>query len=530
MTDGGWTLLVLAGQLGVIPDQLHARNGDEGMNGPIYQRLKTVRLRQLGVSVARATALGLLASSALGIGLGLWRWVAGGSVSPGLSMATLVVGPVLGALAGVWRRPGWHAAASAVDATYNLKDRSATALDFLARPEPTAVHALQLDDAARHLEQVEARAVVPFRLSRSWPVALVALAIALALLVMPTAARVVKAAPAPPPAIVLEQTERIGDDLKQLDELARSERNKDLGKLVEQLRDKVEEMKQLGVDVREALAKISEMQAAIASMQAQFNVGLVDAQLHSLGEALVPAASLEAAGKDLIEAKFDKAAQKLDAVEEPALDRKEAKTVREELKKVADKMGKAGLGQLGEAAGEMAEGLAGGGEGKFKKGSKDLAKLVQGHGSRRRIKEILDAELAKLSECKGECQSDKTARIRMPTKTESPSQSWGAGISGNINGPKTERKSNRDLKEITGKPGDGASEVETTHSPEGRQTADRGYKEAYQKYRKMSEAVLDSEPIPLGHRQTIRRYFELIRPQNSGGDSTDAPAKAAPTP
>jgi hypothetical protein len=25
--------------------------------------------------------------------------------------------------------------------------------------------------------------------------------------------------------------------------------------------------------------------------------------------------------------------------------------------------------------------------------------------------------------------------------------------------------------------------------------------------------VLDSEPIPLGHRQTIRRYFELIRPE-----------------
>ena len=31
----------------------------------------------------------------------------------------------------------------------------------------------------------------------------------------------------------------------------------------------------------------------------------------------------------------------------------------------------------------------------------------------------------------------------------------------------------------------------------------------------MSDAVLDSEPIPLGHRQTIRRYFELIRPKNS---------------
>jgi hypothetical protein len=31
----------------------------------------------------------------------------------------------------------------------------------------------------------------------------------------------------------------------------------------------------------------------------------------------------------------------------------------------------------------------------------------------------------------------------------------------------------------------------------------------------MSDTVLDSKPIPLGHGQTIRRYFELIRPQIS---------------
>jgi hypothetical protein len=45
----------------------------------------------------------------------------------------------------------------------------------------------------------------------------------------------------------------------------------------------------------------------------------------------------------------------------------------------------------------------------------------------------------------------------------------------------------------------------------------------------MSEAVLDSEPIPLGHRQTIRRYFELIRPQNSDlPDKKDMPERGKP--
>jgi len=42
----------------------------------------------------------------------------------------------------------------------------------------------------------------------------------------------------------------------------------------------------------------------------------------------------------------------------------------------------------------------------------------------------------------------------------------------------------------------------------------------------MTEAALNSEPIPLGHRQTIRRYFELIRPQ--GDEAEKADTKVAP--
>ena len=40
---------------------------------------------------------------------------------------------------------------------------------------------------------------------------------------------------------------------------------------------------------------------------------------------------------------------------------------------------------------------------------------------------------------------------------------------------------------------DGEVEIETTHSPEGKQEAQRSYRENYARYRRMSEAVLDSE-------------------------------------
>jgi len=55
-------------------------------------------------------------------------------------------------------------------------------------------------------------------------------------------------------------------------------------------------------------------------------------------------------------------------------------------------------------------------------------------------------------------------------------------------------------------------------SPEQQQEATRQYREKVDKYEQISESVLDSEPIPLGHRQTIRRYFEMIRPQQAETD------------
>jgi hypothetical protein len=57
--------------------------------------------------------------------------------------------------------------------------------------------------------------------------------------------------------------------------------------------------------------------------------------------------------------------------------------------------------------------------------------------------------------------------------------------------------------------------METTSTPEARQQASRDYQQKYMKFRQQSDAVLEGEPIPLGHRQTVKKYFELIRPTNA---------------
>jgi hypothetical protein len=54
------------------------------------------------------------------------------------------------------------------------------------------------------------------------------------------------------------------------------------------------------------------------------------------------------------------------------------------------------------------------------------------------------------------------------------------------------------------------------------QEAVRQYRQNSEKYEALSESVLESESIPLGYRQTIRRYFEMIRPQGAESDPENA--------
>jgi hypothetical protein len=502
------------------------------MRDRIHGSLQPVWQRQLGLLVMRSASWGLIAGSIGGVYLGVTRLL-GQPVSPALAVSVLVGAPLLATMIGALKGRSFKGAASAVDAHYKLKDRTRTALDFMAKDEPTVLHTLQIEDAEKHLAQVKASEVAPFRLPKTLAYAASLLLLAVGLLVWPVApGKNANAGPAAPIPSIVAEAEKTVERLKELDELAKSERDPELEKLVKELIEKAEEMKQPGVDLKEALAKLSEMQAKIAAQQAQYNVGLVDAQLQSLGAAMQAAEATDAAGSALQDGKFDQAVKELEKLETPPVEKKEAKTLEEKLKQVAKQMGDVGLGQMSGAATEMAEGIKGGSQSKFKKATKTLANLTKGHAGRRRIKQLLDGELEALDESKaGECNSQFAIRGKKPEKSTSPSNNWGATTSGNVLGDKTKLQANRKVEEITGNPGEGPSEMETTHSPEGKQKAARAFKENYQKYKKMSEDVLDSEPIPLGHRQTIRKYFELIRPAgaDSAASSKEAPAvKDAP--
>lgn len=488
------------------------------MKRQVLAFLAPVRRRQQLLFCIRSAAFGLLLSAIAGTAAGIWQWWTGLEISHALAVGLLVTGPILGMVVGIVIRIGWAVAAHAIDRHYELKDRAITALEFASRIEPSVLHLLQLEEATEHLKRVSASEVVPLRLPRTLAYAVGVLVCASALLFWPMTSQPVQASiPATPPQILLVH-EQLTEDLAQLDEIANEEESEELKELVQELKKMADELQEPGVDVREALATLSEMQTAVQALQAQFNQGLVDGQLAALGEALALSPAFEGAGKALQDADLDKAAEKIEQLEPMDLPRKEAKVLQEKLEKVAKAMQASGLGQLSDAVGDMVDGIGDGHNGKFKQGTKKLGKEVRNQARRRRVNDFLLAQLARFSEQKCDCQRNNLARFKRPVKSLNPSETFGLFTSGNVQGTKTQLLSQRNIEEITGQPGEGPSEVETTHSPEGRQQAGRTYREVYKKYRSLSEDVLDKEPIPLGHRQMIRRYFELIRPQQGEDD------------
>lgn len=486
----------------------------------LQDRLDPVRRRQQWVRSLQWAAWGLLFSGVAARVFALGRWLGDWQLTPLRAAGIALAGPAAGCLLAFLTQRDWRAAARAIDAHYRMKDRTTSALEFLNKPDAGGVHQLAVDDALSHLQQVSARDVVPIRLPRALPYGVAAMVAAAVVLFVTTRPAEVGATPAQPLPAVLAQADRVSEELKELEEFAKENQDPEIEQLVAELKEAIEELKQPEVNLREALAKLSEMEASLQQQQAQYNVEVADAQLAAVGEAISLAEPLAAAGKALAGGQFDKAAEELARAEAPALDRQTEKTMKEKLEQIARQMQDSGNGSLSQATGDVSSGLGGDGS-RFKQGVQKLSGEARKHGKRKKLQDLLHKQCQCLGECKGECESECKSDN---AKAKPGGKGWGLASSGNEAGDATPNLGGKQEMRLQGQQSnEGDVEVETTTSPEGKEEAQRAYRETYEKFRKASEAVLETEPIPLGHRQTIRRYFESIRPADDAqGD--EAPA------
>jgi hypothetical protein len=537
------------------------------MPDSLLSLLRPVHRRQRWQRVLADASLGLFLGAAAGCLLGLACWSAPNAVLRDAGIALLALGPLAGALLGWWAAADYRSAARAVDRAYGLKDCTVSALDFAGRTAVTPYHELTGKDAVRHLEGVRAGTAAPLRLPRSSPWAAAALALALVVL-LHRGETPAPAAPLPaPPEAVLREAALIEGYAREIDKMGEEERLPELKKLAAEMKKQAEKMRQPGADVREALARISEMQMALSQVKAELNAPLVDGQLKELGSALREAPPLEQAGKALQESQLDRAARLLEAMARGEAtppgkeksgrpgpkDERANRSAGEKAERVAREMAEKKLNKLGKATDKLAAGLKGDDE-KMKEGAKDLADEVRQQERRKRINELLAREDRRLQDCKSRCEKQNVIPPRSGSQGSgnkpSPRPSPGAGQpqekekgqprdgrgaqrERGAGGPKDDGKS-------SGKPGDGRQDRPGTEGPgtsdaePGEARGDGGASpsrrlspEAYRKFRRMSEATIEDEAIPLGLRESIRKYFELLRPP---AVEDDAPAPAERTP
>ena len=232
-------------------------------------------------------------------------------------------------------------------------------------------------------------------------------------------------------------------------------------------------MKQPGVDVREALAKLSEMQAAIAAQQAQYNVGLVDAQMQSLGEAMASTQALEAAGKASSRPSTTRPPRS-SSRPTPSSTARRPRRSKEKLKQVAQAMGDGRPGPAERGRDRAGRAARGGHRSSSRGASRSSASSPAAHGRRKQINDLLDAPGHEpLGECKGNCKKNSDApRSGLRKKSNQPDQQLGHGHQRQRRRREDQaRREPQARGRSQGQAGDGPSEIETTHSPEGRQAA-----------------------------------------------------------
>jgi len=484
------------------------------MVGEIRRLLSGVKARQRQVRGVEWLVRGAVCGASAGVTLELARMC--GAPVEYLTCWIVVLGCTLASGMIGWLLPvSWSSSAHLVDTHYQMKDSAASALEFAARKSAEPLIKLQIADAVHSLKQVDPKAVLPYRTPKLLPAAIGLCGFLIVLPFLPSEPVAAPEVNTLVQQVVNDQATTLDETMvEELRELAEETKEPELQKLVEEMEKLVEAMKSPEVDEREALAKLSEMQQNLAEALNQFNAEKTDAELKELAAALESAESMQAIAEALKDGKYEKAAEQLEKIDASSMTRKEREAVAANLKKFRENLGEGKQGELSESAQEMQEGLEKDNPSQCKDGQCKAAGVCKKQALKKSIANCLNCQLNRLSECKSQCQAQCSGGAAK--KSNQDSNKIGKSASNKPLGEEaTKLDSKRREENITGVQGEGASERETTQSPEGEQDSARTYKARYTEFRKQMEEVIDSEPLPLGHRETVRKYFESIRPTNS---------------
>lgn len=489
----------------------------------ITQRVRDVQVRQQRQWLWQCVSAGLLAGGAIGTSAAVIRIFTQGAFSWMWVVAAVFVPVVTAACMAMARCTTMQLAAWTIDNRCGLKDRTQTALQFLAsKADDSALRRLQVEDAETQLQSVNPVTVAPIHPPKSWGWGIL----------LTVLAGMLSFFAGEPPRIhaateinnvVSAQADRAAVGVAQLKQLQQEQHDPELEKVLMELARQLTELKTPGLAPKEALARLSEMDAVLQKMQQQVAEASVIAELQEVGEALALAEAMAVAGQAMARGEMEKSAAELSKLEIPKLDRKTEKAIGEKLEHIQSNSNP--KQSLKESLQKVSEGLSSGDRNKFQDGMKSLAGECKKQGQKKKLSDLLKQQSQCLSECKSACESEGRSQAQSNRKG---GQEAGKG-NANLKGDKTGKQKTGSEMNLKGEnSGTGDSDIETEKGSAEEQEAIRQYRRNPEKYEALNESVLESESIPLGHRQTIRRYFEMLRPNAGETDEVNAQTDLKP--
>ncbi len=489
----------------------------------IHEILSSIRRRLWFASLIRGATFGLLYGLGAALLFAVIRMAAMPSM-PWLWTPAIILLGILGGLAvGAMQLRSAETAARLIDARCELKDSSITALQFVSESTSDSVRKMQVDAAEKQLAQIDPVACVPLQASNQhlrWAGALSSMTV-LALLIGTWSAPVVEATTVLP--LAQNQAAELRDTvLEDLEELADEQQDPEIEQLIEELEEKIEELDSEALDEADLLATLSEMEQSLAEARDALQLDMTDSMLKALAEAIKPSDVMKDAANAIDSEEYDEAGEQLASMDPSKMGDKQRRAVADNLKKMVAKLKPGQQGELSNTISQLAEGLESKKQGQCKKCLSKLASACKKQGQCKKIGNCMSCQLNRLAQCKsqcrGQCQGNGVA------KSNSPSQKAGTGATGNPFGDQsTSINSVRNEQQLDGVQGEGPSETELLQAPQGVQRVARQFAAKYNKFQREAEAVLNSEPLPMGHRETVRTYFEAIRPSSDA--LTDTPSE-----
>jgi hypothetical protein len=444
----------------------------------------------------------------------------------------MVIGLFSGLLIGLTESVDLTDSARRIDFRYNFKDRILTALKIFGRGAATSIEQLQFNDATEHIEHVDPKSVVRYCLPRDLFKAIFAtVLVVFCCILLPFDHSHAETSTALPNETIVAVIDQLQEDVvKPLDELTRD--NPDDASILEMNKNVQHLMKQLETvksSPEESLLTLSQMEKTIRQTMAEFNLDAIDASLRDIAAALENAAATRKIATAIKEGDYNKAAEEFEKTDLETISYRERNMVSNELTKASDMMERRKQVEMAKLTQKLAEEIKRGNTEESKNTVCQFAGICRKQCLRKEACDKLNCQLAKLGLCKSQCagacascskrnecgsqQSGETGSKQMEMGTGQSAGNLTDGVSDTRH--ETNLDSIREMKQISGISGEGSSEIEAEKSLEHTETINsREYNETYKEFHKRAESILEQEPIPLGQRQVIRRYFESIRPND----------------